>query len=90
MERLDQELKDFLRANMYRHYRVIRMEEKAHRIITELVEAYLKRFELLPPQVQKLQETESKERLICDYVAGMTDRFALNEHKKLFDPFERV
>jgi dGTPase len=90
MERRDQELKDYLRANMYRHYRVIRMEEKAARIVTELVGAYRDRFELLPPQVQRLRGTESQERLICDYVAGMTDRFAMNEHKKLFDPFERV
>ena len=90
MKMKDRELKDFLKKNMYSHYRVKRMEDKAGRFIRELFEAYLNKVELLPPNVQKDLNIEKKERLICDYIAGMTDRFAIQEYKKLFDPYERV
>ncbi|MBI4379026.1 MAG: deoxyguanosinetriphosphate triphosphohydrolase [Nitrospinae bacterium] len=90
MRLMDRELKDFLKKNMYDHYRVIRMEDKAGRFIRELFMAYLKREGLLPPNVQKDLKIVEKERLICDYIAGMTDRYALQEYKKLFDPYERV
>ncbi|MEK6590622.1 MAG: deoxyguanosinetriphosphate triphosphohydrolase [Nitrospinota bacterium] len=90
MRLMDRELKDFLKKNMYNHYRVIRMEDKAGRFIRELFTAYFKREGLLPPNVQKDLKIVEKERLICDYIAGMTDRYALQEYKKLFDPYERV
>ncbi|MEK6545460.1 MAG: deoxyguanosinetriphosphate triphosphohydrolase [Nitrospinota bacterium] len=90
MKLMDTELKDFLKINMYDHYRVKRMEDKAGRFIGELFNAYLKNIKLLPPNVQKDLMMEKQERLICDYIAGMTDRFALQEYKKLFDPYERV
>jgi len=90
MKLRDRELKDFLKKNMYNHYRVKRMEDKAGRFIKELFDAYLGKVELLPPNVQKDLKIEKKERLICDYIAGMTDRFAIQEYKKLFDPYERV
>lgn len=90
MKSKDKELKNFLKKNMYAHYRVIRMENKAGRFIKELFKAYTNRVELLPPNVQKDLKIEKKERLICDYIAGMTDRFAIEEYKKLFDPYEKV
>jgi dGTPase len=86
----NEELKSFLFKNMYCHYRVIRMEEKARRIITDLFNAYLSRPEQLPPAYFNKIEDESLMRAICDYIAGMTDRYALLEHKKLFDPHEKV
>ena len=90
MKLMDRELKDFLKENLYAHYRVKRMEDKAGSFIRELFDAYFKKVELLPPNVQKDLKIEKKERLICDYIAGMTDRFAIQEYKKLFDPYERV
>jgi dGTPase len=83
-------LKKFLFANLYRHYRVERMADKADRILQDLFRTYLKNPKILPPDVyQKTQEEESH-RAICDYVAGMTDRFALEEHEKLFNPHTKV
>ncbi|MFQ5441367.1 MAG: deoxyguanosinetriphosphate triphosphohydrolase [Thermodesulfobacteriota bacterium] len=92
MEELNRGLKRFLRQNLYSHHRVIRMADKAERIIKKLFNAYLREPRLLPPATHRLMEEEGrgKERVICDYIAGMTDRFALNEYKKLFDPFEKV
>ena len=84
------ELKRFLRERLYNHYRVLRMADKAERIIRALFETYLKKPELMPPHFVAEIDRVGKERLICDYIAGMTDRFALTEYKKLTDPFERV
>ncbi len=84
------ELIEFLRERMYRHHRIIRMEEKAYSVIMKLFEAYERTPELLPENVYKQLDNVDKKRLICDYIAGMTDRFALEEHKKLFDPMSRV
>ncbi len=66
------------------------MELKAEKIIKELFETYLNRHVVLPPKVQQEMEKEAKERVVCDYIAGMTDRFAMDEYKKLFDPYSRV
>jgi dGTPase len=93
-EKLHKNLKEFLYNNMYKHYKVIRMEEKAERIMTELFNVYVKRGKgdesILPPQVKKRLEKDSLKRVIADYIAGMTDRFILEEYKKLFDPYEKV
>lgn len=86
MQRRNRQLKDFLYANMYRHHRVVRMAVKAERIITDLFHAYQSEPSMLPQHVQDLIEPRGLERIICDYIAGMTDRFALQEHNKLFDP----
>jgi dGTPase len=86
MHRRNRQLKDFLYANMYRHHRVVRMAVKAERIIIDLFEGYLSEPAMLPKHVQALIETRGLERTICDYIAGMTDRYALREHSKLFDP----
>jgi len=85
------ELKGFLMRNLYRHYRVMRMAEKANRIMSDLFDAYMAEPAQLPPHVvARCNEDETLARVIADYIAGMTDRFALDEHKKLFDPHERV
>ena len=84
------ELKAFLLKNMYRHYRTIRMQEKARIILTGLFNAYLTTPEQLPGWIQERIDGDSKARVICDYIAGMTDRFATDEHQKLFDPYTRV
>ncbi len=90
MTQKNQELKDFLMRFMYRNYRVVRMEDKAKRIIKDLFKAYVGRPEQLPPHIFARALEEGLERTVCDYIAGMTDRFAQDEHKKLFDPHERV
>lgn len=89
MHRRNRELKDFLYANLYRHPRVVRMAVKAERIIGELFEAYRKDSQMLPREVQAIIEERGLERAVCDYIAGMTDRYAIEEYKKLFDPDTR-
>jgi dGTPase len=84
------ELKDFLFTNMYRHYRVVRMGDKAGRILRDLFESYVGEPQQLPPQYQDRIRADGTHRVVCDYIAGMTDRFALDEHRKLFDPLVRV
>ncbi len=83
-------LKAFLHKKLYRHYKVERMRIKAKRYLALIFETYLKNSLLLPLKHQERMEEESKERVICDYIAGMTDRFTLDEYKKLFEPYERV
>jgi dGTPase len=77
------ELKRFLFANLYRHFRVMRMSEKARRIVTELFGAFIAEPRLLPPQDQQRAAADLP-RAIADYVAGMTDRYAMREHRRLF------
>jgi dGTPase len=77
--------------NLYRHYRVARMADKAQRIIENLFETYLNNSKVLPPALHnEIQKSGRAKRHVCDYIAGMTDRFALLEHQKLFDPLEKV
>jgi dGTPase len=85
-------LKAFLYDRLYTHFRVTRMTQKADRIMSALFEVYMQEPKQLPPHVtQRAREAgESVPRVIADYIAGMTDRFALQEYKKLFDPEERV
>ncbi|MGH7830741.1 MAG: deoxyguanosinetriphosphate triphosphohydrolase, partial [Candidatus Binatia bacterium] len=87
--RKTKQLKKFLFKNLYRHYRVERMADKASRILKDLFNTYLQNPKILPPEVQK-RHSADPHRAICDYIAGMTDRFALEEHQKLFDPHARV
>lgn len=86
MHRRNRELKDFLYTNLYRHHRVVRMAVKAERILGDLFSTYQAEPTMLPKHVQNHIEDYGLERTLCDYVAGMTDRFALDEHRKLFDP----
>jgi dGTPase len=78
-----QALKQFLRSHLYRHYRVMRMSSKAQRIIRELFAAFMEDGRLLPPQFQE-KARQDKPRAIADYIAGMTDRYAIREHRRLF------
>ena len=90
MHRRNRQIKDFLYAKLYRHYRVVRMQVKAERILTNLFNAYRAEPSILPTHVQEQVEQIGLERTICDYIAGMTDRFAIEEHQKLFDVFLRT
>ncbi len=92
MARQVEELKGIMGERLYRHYRVIRMTEKAGRVLQRLFEAYLSEPRQMPGHVLALHEGEGEPivRLVADYIAGMTDRFALDEYRKLFDPDERV
>jgi len=78
-----QELKRFLHDNLYRHYRVVRMSAKARRIVVDLFQALLSDTRLLPPEFQA-RAREDAPRAIADYIAGMTDRYAILEHRRLF------
>jgi dGTPase len=78
-------LKAFLYRHVYYHYQVVRMKEKARRLISDLFNAYLEQPDQLPTHVQRRLATVPEPRAICDYVAGMTDRYAVDEHRKLFE-----
>jgi dGTPase len=83
-------LRVFLKKNLYQHYKVIRMSNKAHRFIEELFNVYLAKPDQLPPTSHSRIKHQGAHRVICDYIAGMTDRYAQDEYKKLFQPYERV
>jgi dGTPase len=85
----NRDLKGFLYRRMYRHYRVVRMAVKARRFLTELFEAYVSEPNQLPADTQSRLENTALHRVVCDYIAGMTDRYALQEHSRLFDPWQR-
>jgi dGTPase len=87
MQRRNRELKDFLYNKLYRHYRVVRMQVKAEHIITDLFDAYHAEPLTLPDHVQQWIPTRGLERTICDHIAGMTDRYAIDEHARMHDPF---
>jgi dGTPase len=89
MEAKNKELKQFLFAKMYTHRRVMRMEFKAELYLTEIFKAYKKLPVLLPESSGAPDSGDSLERKICDYVSGMTDRYAISEYKKFFIPDER-
>lgn len=90
LKRLNRGLKDFLYGRMYRHHRVVRMQTKADRLLSELFHAYTAEPGQLPESARRRVETAGLHRAVCDYIAGMTDRFALDEHAKMFDPQVRV
>ncbi|MDP3088056.1 MAG: deoxyguanosinetriphosphate triphosphohydrolase [Methylotenera sp.] len=79
----NQKLKQFLRKNLYNHYKVNRMSAKAARIVRELFTVFFENTGLLPNEFQAYAEID-KPRAVADYIAGMTDRFAIREHRKLF------
>jgi len=91
LQRLRDPLKQLLWTQLYHHYRVVRMADKAKRFIGELFHLYVKKPEQLPKTTRsRIERGEEPHRVVCDYIAGMTDRYCLEEYKKLFDPFERV
>lgn len=80
------DLKKFLYENMYYQYRVIRMSVKAEQVVTALFNRYCEKPRTLPPHIQQRISAVGLHRTVCDYIAGMTDRFAIEEHQKLFNP----
>ena len=92
MRNHDRALKRFLSERMYRHYRVNRMSSKARRVARELFQLFLAEPECLPGEWRALTRRDAPEtaRIIADYLAGMTDRFALDEHRRLFDTYASV
>ena len=90
MERKNRMLKDYLMENFYRHYRVSRMAAKAEQVLTGLFTAFMKNPRTLPKSVRAKFTLRPPARVVCDYVAGMTDRFALQEYQRLFDPGTQV
>ena len=90
MAEKNRELRDFLYSHLYRHYRVMRMQTKAHRLVVDLFRAFLAEPSQLPGAVQQRCRQGDPHRAVCDYVAGMTDRYAVEEYRKLFDPEERT
>ena len=92
MRGYNQELKKFLRENLYYHHKVYRMTRKAHQVIESLFNVFMKDLRLLPPRHLTLARAALVEnglsgqaRVIADYVAGMTDRYATKEYSRLFD-----
>ena len=92
---LHTELKQYLHGRLYRHHRVLRMTRKARRVVTELFAVYMEDPRLMPPEHAAMSERYSEQsgvagtvRAVTDYIAGMTDRFAISEHRRLFDPLE--
>ena len=84
-------LRKFLQKELYQHYRVNRMSDKAKRFIEDLFRTYIKNTSILPQEYQnKITNEETKYVVVCDYIAAMTDRFALDEHEKLFNPYKKV
>jgi len=77
-------IKTFLREHLYRHFQVVRMTMKARRIVRDLFGAFLSDLRLLPTQHLRRSETEGVPRATADYIAGMTDRYAVKEHLRLF------
>ena len=93
MEVSNLQLKHFLRERMYHHYRVNRMTSKARRVLKELFVFFFNEPECLPTDWQVRQQgldDRARARMVCDFIAGMTDRFALNEHRRIFDVWERT
>jgi dGTPase len=88
--KLNREWKAYLYEHMYRHYRVMRMHTKSARVLEDLFHTYNADPRILPDSTRAKLDGRPVERVVCDYIAGMTDRFALDEHARLFDPRERV
>jgi len=90
MIKLRRPLRAFLMERLYHHYRVVRMSIKAKRFIQELFKVYISDPHQLPQDVQEKITKDGTKRAVCDYIASMTDRYALDEYKKLFTPYEAV
>lgn len=81
MREAQHEMKRCLRGNLYQHYKVLRMTKKAHLIVADLFSAFLSDPRLLP---EEYRDGGDQPRRVADYVAGMTDRYAMKEHRRLF------
>ena len=91
------ELKTFLREHVYRHYKVLRMTSKARRVLQQLFDGFFKDVSLMPTEhrdqalrAESAHGSSGRARAVADYIAGMTDRYAILEHRRLFEPSERT
>ncbi len=91
------ELKSFLREHVYRHYKVLRMTSKARRVLQQMFAAFFKDVSLMPTEhrdqalrAEQAGGESGRARAVADYIAGMTDRYAILEHRRLFEPGERT
>ncbi len=82
------QLREFLNQKLYQHYKVVKMSDKARRFIEKLFQCYVSNPEQLPPTSRQRVRAEGAHRVVCDYIAGMTDRYAHNEYRRLFQPYE--
>jgi dGTPase len=90
-------LKSFLSEHVYRHYKVLRMTAKARQVVQQLFEIFFKDVSLMPTEhrdhavrAEATQGSPGRARAVADYIAGMTDRYAIREHQRLFEPGERT
>jgi dGTPase len=90
VRRLKAELEAFLHRRVYKHYRVQRMAVKGARIVRMLFEEFCRATQLLPPRYARRTDGDPPQRVVCDYVAGMTDRYAQDEYLRLFHPYSIV
>ena len=90
LEAKARELEAFLMDRVYRHYRIVRMTTKAKRFVVRIFEALRANPDQLRPDYRRRADTDGLERVIADYIAGMTDRFAQNEYRRLYEPFEQM
>lgn len=90
MKRYLAELKKLLHQKLYQHYRVVRMTDKGQRFLKAIFQVYLQKPAQLPTHVGARIKEDGIYRALCDYIAGMTDRFAQDEYKRFFEPYERV
>ncbi len=84
------EFQEFLHDRLYRHYRVMQTANKAKKFVRSLFEEFLAHAEDLPDDFRERVEAEGLHRVVCDYIAGMTDRYAQDTYQKLFYPYERM
>jgi len=90
VRQLKTELESFLHQRVYRHHRVLRMAVKGQRLVQAMFAEFCRVPGLLPQRYQQRAESETRQRVVCDYLAGMTDRFAQDEYLRLFQPYTSV
>ncbi|MDI6839835.1 MAG: deoxyguanosinetriphosphate triphosphohydrolase [bacterium] len=88
--RLQRELKDFLFNNLYLHYKVVKMKNKARRYVEALFKLYIDDLRQLPPDFTAHLKHTDKYQVVCDYIAGMTDRYVQDEYERLFMPYTKM
>ncbi len=87
---LKDQLEQLLYERLYRDYRVIRLTNSARRFVERLFEAHVSDPRQLPPEYQQWAEQQGTERAVCDYIAGMTDRYAQDQYIQLFQPYQKL
>ncbi|HTY45595.1 MAG TPA: deoxyguanosinetriphosphate triphosphohydrolase [Patescibacteria group bacterium] len=90
VSQLRKPMRELLVRKLYHHYRVVRMSNKAKRFVKDLFTVYVEKPEALPDDIQARVPRDGVRLAVCDYIASMTDRYALDEYKKLFEPYEKV